>query len=139
MPYVKYYNTFLQLLFDILIILYNIIIPPRIIIVIEVMNMSDNVSCYDFGLRIRELRQNKGLTQEKLAKRLGLTKASISGYENNTAFPPVDVLSRMAIIFGVSSDYLLGIDNRKFILADGLTDSQLQIIENLINEFKNSL
>lgn len=100
--------------------------------------MQHNKECYDFGLRLKELRLSKGITQEKLAAKLGLTKASISGYENNTAFPQIDILSRMALIFGVSTDYMLGIDNRSFILVDGLSSNQIHLLKELINEFKNS-
>ena len=64
---------------------------------------------FDFGLRLRELREKKRLSQQQLADWLGLTRSSISNYENNTQTPPADTLVRLADIYGVSVDYLLGV------------------------------
>ena len=91
---------------------------------------------YDFGLRLKELRKKKGLTQEQVAKRLNLTKASISGYENNTITPPNDMLARLALLYGVSTDYLLGLDKQESSVISDLTQSQKEIVTMLVNEFK---
>lgn len=91
---------------------------------------------YDFGLRIKELRKKKNLTQEQVARRLNLTKASISGYENNTINPPNDALVKLALLFGVSTDYLLGLDKQESIIISELTSSQKEIVRLLVNEFK---
>lgn len=96
---------------------------------------------YDFGMRLKELREKKKMTQEQVARRLNLTKASISGYENNIASPSLDVLKQFCYLYHVSADYLLGIDNRKTIILDNLTSRQECIIEDivdtLITEFKS--
>ena len=42
---------------------------------------------FDFGLRLRKLRENKHLSQEELGKRVGVTKGSIYRYENNVQSP----------------------------------------------------
>ncbi len=91
---------------------------------------------YDFGLRLKELRKKKNLTQEQVAIRLNLTKASISGYENNTITPPNDMLVRLALMYGVSTDYLLGLDKEETIVISELTKSQKEIVTLLVNEFK---
>lgn len=91
---------------------------------------------YDFGLRLRELRKKKKLTQQQVARRLNLTKASISGYENNTITPPNDMLVRLALMYGVSTDYLLGLDKEESIVISDLTESQKEIVNLLVNEFK---
>ena len=44
---------------------------------------------YDFGVLLKELREKKGMTQEQLAKKLGVSKGSVSGYEHNISMPPV--------------------------------------------------
>ena len=62
------------------------------------------------GQRIRNLREDRDLTQKKLSSMLGLTPKMISSYENNQRTPPIDVLVNLAKIFSVSADYLLGID-----------------------------
>jgi len=61
----------------------------------------------DFAKRLRELRQEKGMTQQQIAALLNLKQQSYLRYENGTGEP----LIRLTQIFGVSSDYLLGISN----------------------------
>ena len=63
------------------------------------------------GNRLKELRKNKGLTQEALGNLLGVTKASICCYEKETRTPPVETIIAMMALYNVSSDYLIGADN----------------------------
>lgn len=92
---------------------------------------------YDFGLTLKNLRKKNKLTQSQVAKRLNLTKASISGYENNINTPSIDVLRQLAYLYGVSSDYLLGIDKKEVIVIDGLTARQKELLNLMITEFKS--
>ena len=91
---------------------------------------------YDFGLTLKNLRKKKNLSQEQVAKRLNLTKSSISGYENNGITPSLEILKEFAILFNTSADYLLGLDKSESVVIDGLTSRQKEIIEILILEFK---
>ncbi len=59
-------------------------------------------------LRIKELRNECGLTQKDLAEKINTTSKSIWAYENNGAVPPLDVLSKLADFFNCSIDYLAG-------------------------------
>jgi transcriptional regulator with XRE-family HTH domain len=93
---------------------------------------------FDFGYRLRELRKNKNMTQTQVAKRLSLSKTTISGYENNIKTPSLEVLTKMSIFYGVSTDYILGLENRKMLPIDGLTASQEEIIRKLLAEFEKS-
>lgn len=63
------------------------------------------------GSRIRELRNQKKLTQEELGKILGVSKVSVSGYENDTRQPDNKALLTLSNTFGVTTDYLLGQNN----------------------------
>ena len=65
----------------------------------------------DFAKRLRELRQEKGMTQQQIAALLNLKQQSYLRYENGTGKPSLNTLIRLTQIFGVSSDYLLGISN----------------------------
>ena len=65
---------------------------------------------FDFGLRIRELRESRHMSQESLGRRIGRSKPVISNYENNIKYPPLEVLISIANVFNVSLDYLVGID-----------------------------
>jgi len=49
------------------------------------------------------------LTQEQLAERLGVTRQAVSRWESDTSYPETDKIVRMAALFGVSCDYLLGV------------------------------
>ena len=42
---------------------------------------------YDFGIRLKELRESQGFTQEQVAKKLDITKAAVSSWERNIAQP----------------------------------------------------
>ena len=58
--------------------------------------------------KIKNLRLERGWTQEDLGKLLNVQKAAISKYENGIASPSIDILKTMASLFNVSIDYLLG-------------------------------
>lgn len=60
------------------------------------------------GNRIRNLREDNDLTQKDLSVMIGLTPKMISFYENNQRTPPIDVLVKLAKIFNVTVDYLIG-------------------------------
>lgn len=92
---------------------------------------------FDFGYRLRELRVQKKLTQAQVAKRLSLSKATISGYENNIKTPSLDVLVKLANLYGVSSDYILGLQSHQMLSVDGLTERQQEIVNSLLCEFRS--
>lgn len=61
-----------------------------------------------FGEMLAELRKDKKLTQNELAKRLHVSAGTISNYENGVYFPDLEKLLNLADLFGVTTDYLLG-------------------------------
>ena len=61
-----------------------------------------------FAKRLKELRREKGLSQGKLAKELGVTQQSYARYEADTSEPSYEMLVQISNIFEVSCDYLLG-------------------------------
>lgn len=65
------------------------------------------------GDRLRALRERSGKTQRELAALLCINRVSYTQYENNKRTPPPDTLRKLAIIFNVSVDYLLGNDVMK--------------------------
>ena len=88
------------------------------------------------GERIRLLRTRQNLSQSALAEKLSVSKSVVSSYETGVHLPPYDVLLRIAAIFGVSTDYLLGASSGRTINVDGLTDTQIQAIALIVNELK---
>jgi transcriptional regulator with XRE-family HTH domain len=61
-----------------------------------------------YGNRIAQLRDEKKLTQEELAQKVGINRAALSHYENNRREPDYETLQRIATFFHVSIDYLMG-------------------------------
>ena len=60
------------------------------------------------GDRLREEREAKGLSQAELGRMLGVAGPTVHRYESNDRRPDPDMLVRLAELFGVSVDYLLG-------------------------------
>ncbi len=82
----------------------------------------------NFGEKLKALRLNAHMSQAELAKRAHVTKSTISYYELLERAPSPDVLIRLADIFHVTTDYLLGIQNRKFIDVTDLSDEDMQFL-----------
>ncbi|MCL2862343.1 MAG: helix-turn-helix domain-containing protein [Firmicutes bacterium] len=60
-------------------------------------------------LRIKELREAKGLSQAQLAKEIGLNHRTISQYERGITEPDLKTIEKLCLFFGETSDYLLGL------------------------------
>lgn len=85
-----------------------------------------------FGDVIRGLRTAHSLNQVQLAGKLGVSKQTVSNWENNNILPSIDMLVKTAEFFSVSADYLLELDNRRYIEVTGLTDAQLAHVQQII-------
>lgn len=92
----------------------------------------------NFGNRLKTLRIKKKLTQQQLADLLGLTKSVISAYENGLRYPAYDVLIKIARIFKVSTDFLLGVEIKREIDTSVLTDEQVEALIVLIDTIRNN-
>lgn len=83
------------------------------------MNNNENLN-----LQISKLRKAKGITQNELANVLGISFQSVSKWENGNAYPDITMLPLISQYFGVSVDFILGLDPRcnikkqYFIAAD---------------------
>lgn len=67
----------------------------------------------DFGSKISQLRQNKNMTQEELAGRVGVTPQALSRWERNQSLPDMILLADLCRILETSADYLLGTEHKK--------------------------
>lgn len=88
------------------------------------------------GKRINELRSAYGWTQVQLAQKLNITKQTVSNWENENIQPSVDMLVRIANVFKVSTDYLLGIDETPHIKVDGLPVQFIAHLNQIIDDYK---
>ena len=92
----------------------------------------------EVGIKIRQLRIQRNMSQILLAQQLGVSKSVVSSYENSVHLPPYDVLIRLAQIFGVSTDYLLGTASHKAVDVDGLTDTQIEAVAMIVDELRKT-
>ena len=83
---------------------------------------------------IKNLRQQRGLSQVDFAKKLSVTKQCVSNWENDNVLPSIEMLVRIADFFGVSTDYLLGRCQDNFINTKGLTEEQITHIRFIIED-----
>ena len=90
----------------------------------------------DFGNRLKTLRLRENMTQAELAKKLDITKSVISAYETGLRLPSYDVLIHIAKIYKVSTDYLLGIENKQEVDLSGLSKEEIEALLNLIKAMK---
>lgn len=90
---------------------------------------------YDFGELLRQLRKEKGYSQEQLAQKINKSKSLISKYENNQKLPTLETLIDLSVLFDVSLDFLAGKEKGRTIMVNNLSSSQIDIINMLIREF----
>lgn len=88
------------------------------------------------GQRIKELRTALGWGQVDLAKRLSVAKQTISNWENENIQPSIDMLVRLAEVFHVTTDYLLGREEISKINIEGLPLDVVAHISLLIQDYK---
>lgn len=85
---------------------------------------------------IKKLRLARNMSQVELAKRLGVSKQSVSNWENDNIQPSIEMLIKIAECLNSSTDFLLGLNNRQTIDVSGLTDKQIAHIQQIIEDMK---
>ncbi len=86
--------------------------------------------------RIRLLRQARNMSQVELAKRLGVTKQSVSNWENDHIQPSIEMLVKLAAIFSVSTDYMLGLESGEYLDVSGLPREVIAHIRQLVDDLR---
>lgn len=97
--------------------------------------------------RLKDLRKQKKLTQENLAKEIGVTKLTISRWENNERTPKADKAKQLADYLNVSVGYLLGYSDipdeiqlkSNEVIVDKDVFEKYQQAYNLLNELRGFL
>lgn len=91
-----------------------------------------------FGNILRQLREEKELSQVELAKKLNITSQSLSQYELSKRMPDIEMVNRLADFFNVSVDYLLGrIDVKdSSILSVKEDENKFGIHNEIVNEIE---
>lgn len=86
----------------------------------------------DFSQRLKKLRQDKHLTQAQVAARVGVTASMVSSYETDIRLPSFEVMVRLADLFGVTVDYLLCREDRRFLDISALSDEEAAAVCSLV-------
>jgi len=82
-----------------------------------------------FPTRLRELRKEKDISQESLAKELQISKSTLSLYETGDTLPDAETAAKMAAFFEVSANYLLCMTDYKAIESEGILAKDLGLSE----------
>lgn len=86
--------------------------------------------------KIKRLREQRGMTQADLAKRLGITRSSVNAWELGISVPSTQYIVELARLFKVSTDYLLGVVSSATINVSGLTEQDIQVVCGLVEHLR---
>jgi len=89
------------------------------------------------GKRIRTTREKNGLTQSVLAKKLGISRSAVNAWELGVSVPSAQYLVELSRLFKVSTDYLLGLDEKEVVDITELDDKEKKVIYFLLEYFNN--
>lgn len=87
--------------------------------------------------RIKSLREKSGMTQTQLAKRLCVSRSAVNSWEMSLSTPSSIYLVKLSKIFGVSTDYLLSLDDGIKIDITDLNEHEQEIVMQLVDYFKS--
>lgn len=89
--------------------------------------------------QIRALRLASKMSQVELAEALNVTKQSVSNWENDNIQPSVEMVVKIAKVFSVSVDYLLGLEQGQYIDVTGLPEEVVSHLRQLVEDLKKGL
>ena len=85
---------------------------------------------------IKRLRMARGLNQVEFARVMGVSKQCVSNWENDNVLPSIEMLVKIADIFKVKTDFLLGREPERSVDISGLTEEQAGHISLIIRDFE---
>ena len=88
--------------------------------------------------KIIKLRKKNGWSQEELAEKMNVSRQAVSKWEGAQTIPDLGRILQLSELFGVTTDYLLGVAKGKTIDVSLLTDSQIETIHRIIAEFNSA-
>ena len=89
--------------------------------------------------RLRQLREQAGLSQRTVAKQLNISPSIVSGYETGERTPSTENLLALSYLYHCTTDYLLGREKespKTCIIVDGLTTKQVQLLHELVDTMR---
>ncbi len=102
--------------------------------------------------RIRDAREDSDMKQREVAELLFINRSAYSNYENGSRTMPPEILSKLADLFGTSTDYLMertdekapypkpkkSGDNVRYVDVSGLTDEEIEHIRNFVDDLRKA-
>lgn len=86
--------------------------------------------------KIKALREQNGLTQSDLAKKLGITRSGVNAWEMGISVPSTQYIVELAYLFKVSTDYLLGVKTTATVSIEGLSEKDVQLVNAVISRLR---
>ena len=87
--------------------------------------------------KIKTLRVSNNLTQNEIAKKLGITRSSVNAWEMGISVPSTMYIVELAHLFSVSADYLLGLDHKAVLDISGLDDDSVKILNDMVRYMRD--
>ncbi|MBU5451706.1 helix-turn-helix domain-containing protein [Pseudoflavonifractor sp. MSJ-30] len=88
--------------------------------------------------RIKLLREEQNWTQADLAKLLGVTRSCVNAWEMGISVPSTQYVVELAMLFHVSTDFLLGVEQTSSVSVAGLSDKDIHLIHTIIDHLRSS-
>lgn len=82
--------------------------------------------------KIKALREANSMTQNEVAKRLGVTRSGVNAWEMGLSTPSTMYIVELAHLFSVSADYLLEIGHKEMLDISGLDDDSVKILTDMV-------
>ena len=92
-----------------------------------------------FGKRLKEKREQAGLSQKQLAGRVRTKRATLDMYEKTGRYPRLMILVRLAAELHVSTDELLGLDHVKRMDLSGMDEDEIRYFEILTKALRSHI
>jgi transcriptional regulator with XRE-family HTH domain len=105
-------------------------------IIICTLFVKEVIHMVNMGEKLKSLRLEKKLTQKQVADRIGLAISAVSSYESGTRYPTYDTLAKLSYMFHVSTDYLIGVTDKRTIDVTGLDNSDIELISQLVDKLR---
>lgn len=87
--------------------------------------------------KLKLLRTENNLTQRQVSDRVGVAVSAISAYESGLRYPSYKALIRLASLYHVSCDYLIGVENARTIDVSGLDEEDIELVIHTIEVLRN--
>lgn len=87
----------------------------------------------NIGQRLKILRVQNKLTQKQVADRVGLATSAISSYESGFRYPSYDTLVKLASMYHVTCDYLIGVPYSRTIDVSDLDEDEILVISQTVD------